>query len=38
MCLPRSVDRKAVESRVLTGLRERMITSEIATDAKRAYR
>jgi hypothetical protein len=38
MCLPRALDRKAVESRVLTGLRERMITSEIATDAKRAYR
>jgi hypothetical protein len=33
----RAVDRKALESRVLTGLRERMMTPEIAADAMRAY-
>ena len=33
----RTVDRKALESRVLTGLRERMMTPEIAADAMRAY-
>jgi site-specific DNA recombinase len=33
----RAVDRKALESRVLTGLRERMMTPEIAADAVRAY-
>jgi site-specific DNA recombinase len=31
------VDRKAVESRVLTGLREHMMTPEIAADAMRTY-
>ena len=29
----RAVDRKALEGRVLTGLRERMMTPEIASDA-----
>jgi site-specific DNA recombinase len=33
----RTVDRKALESRVLTGLRERMMTPEIAAEAMRAY-
>ena len=33
----RAVDRKALESRVETGLRERMMTPEIAADAMRAY-
>jgi hypothetical protein len=33
----RTVDRKALESRVLTGLRERMMTPEIAAEAIRAY-
>ena len=33
----RAVDRKALESRVLTGLRERMMTPEIAAEAMRAY-
>ena len=33
----RAVDRKALESRVLTGLRESMMTPEIAADAMRAY-
>jgi site-specific DNA recombinase len=33
----RTVDRKALETRVLTGLRERMMTPEIAAEAMRAY-
>jgi site-specific DNA recombinase len=33
----RDVDRKAAESRVLTGLRERMMTPEIAVDTMRLY-
>ena len=33
----RTVDRKALESRVLIGLRERMMTPEIAAEAMRAY-
>jgi site-specific DNA recombinase len=33
----RAMHHKALESRVLTGLRERMITLEIATEAMRAY-
>jgi site-specific DNA recombinase len=33
----RTVDRKALESRLLTGLRERMMTPEIAAEAMRAY-
>ena len=33
----RTVDRKALESRVLTGLRERMMTPEIAAEAMRTY-
>ena len=33
----RTVDRKALESRVLTGLRERMMTPETAAEAMRAY-
>jgi hypothetical protein len=33
----RAVDRKALESRVLTGLPERMMTPEIAAEAIRAY-
>ena len=40
MCLARlrnarTVDRKALESRVLTGLRERMMTPKIAAEAMR---
>lgn len=34
---PRSVDRKALETRVLTGLRERMMAPGIAAEAMRAY-
>ena len=33
----RTVDRKVLETRVLTGLRERMMTPEIAAEAMRAY-
>jgi hypothetical protein len=33
----RIVDRKALESHVLTGLRERMMTPKIAAEAMRAY-
>jgi len=33
----RDVDRKDAESRVLTGLRERMMTPEIAVDTMRLY-
>ena len=32
-----AVDRKALESRVLTGLRERMMTPEIDAEVMRAY-
>ena len=32
-----AVDRKALESRVLTGLRERMVTPEIDAEVMRAY-
>jgi site-specific DNA recombinase len=34
---PRTVDRKVLETRVLAGLRERMMTPEIAAEAMRAY-
>jgi hypothetical protein len=34
----RAVDRKALEGRVLTGLRERMMTPEIAAEAMRPIR
>lgn len=33
----RTVDRKALETRVLTGLRERMMTPDMAQEAMRAY-
>jgi site-specific DNA recombinase len=33
----RTVDRKVLETRVLTGLRERMMTPEIAAEAMRDY-